>query len=300
MTVYFGTAGRIELIRTSYGQQIEAAVAPADVNTTRNAFGFRDVDDTNAIITGDLLEIKSTNGRKLEWLAPAAWGDGQRHADIKAYVHINQAGQVRLYEEFEDAVNDEVGKRLPVVAFGGAAIPVTIKVEALKTRCLGNVTRYEFNSERDAVDVSQIGEEFRERLGTAISGNGTIEAFFDYAHDVCGSGATILANDFPIYLHQLIVRQQLGSAFKAQFYVIGRNQGADESDEIWYEVDGVVTNCGLSVGVGSAIQSTIQFVTTGPITLKLRLNSNYLLQEDAGRIALERLQDGFIEVEQQD
>jgi hypothetical protein len=301
MTVYFGNAGRIELLRTSHGQVIDAAVASSDLDVAKNSFGFKNVDDTDAVITGDLLEIKSTNGRKLEWLDASAWPGGNQHADIKAYVNINQAGQIRLYLEFEDAVNDEPSKRLPIVAFTGAEIPVEIRVAAVNFRCTGKITRFELNSEREAVDVSQIGEEFRNRLGTAISGNGSLEAFFDYAHDLCQDGTTIQSHDLAVYFHQLILRQQLGSAFKAKFYIITRGNGSDVNDEIWYDVDGVITNCGVAVTPTELIRSTVQFVTTGPIYLRSRFTSNYILQEDGvSRIAQERLQDGYLELEQQD
>ena len=47
----------------------------------------------------------------------------------------------------------------------------------------------------------------------------------------------------------------------------------------------------------------MDFVTTGPIQLKTSFVSNYLLQEDFGKVRLEVQQstgDGFIEVEQQE
>jgi hypothetical protein len=159
-------------------------------------------------------------------------------------------------------------------------------------RCLGRVVRYEFNSERNAVDVSQLGEEFRNVYGTSISGSGTLEALFDYSAEACGGDRSLSDAEMAIYLHQLVVRQQLGSAFKAKLYVVTRTAGREQSHQIWHEFDAVVTNCGLSVASGDIIRSTINFVSTGPIHLRTQFISNYLLQEDDGLINLERLQEG--------
>lgn len=298
MTVYLGSSGRIELTRSSDGQKVEASVGSADVNPQLSAFGLTDINDASTISTGDLVVIRAVGGRMLEWLDPSCWGDNARHPDITAYANVNPAGLIRLYEEFEEAVNDETDKRLTVTPFTGAPIPITLEVASISARCLGQVTRFEFNSERQAVDVSQLGEEFRNNLGTAISGNGTLDAFFSYSRDICDGEQRVRENELSLYMHQLVVRQQLGAAFKASLYVISRGTGADSDDEIWYEINGVITNCGFSMAPGEAVRSTIQFVTTGPIELKVRLVSNYLLQEDASRIALERLQAGYLEVEQ--
>lgn len=297
MTVYFGNAGRIELTRSSGAQLIEAVVNESDVTPALNGFSFNDLNDSSALVTGDLVEIKATDGRLLEWLAPAAWDDNQQHRDIRAYVSINQAGMLRLYREFEEAINEVVTARLPMVAFSGAPIQIVVSVENLVSRCIGQVTQFEFNSERNAVDVSQVGEEFRQVYSTAISGNGSLTAFFEYSAGLCEEAGT----ELPVYLHQLVVRQQLGAAFKAKLYVITRGSGKEQAHEIWYEFDAVITNCGLTVAPGEPMRSTINFLATGPINLRARFTSNYLTQENDDRILQERLQgDGALEVEQRD
>lgn len=298
MTVYLGNSGHIELLRTSDGQVIKAAVSPADVTPSIFGFSFKDLDDNSAILTGDLIKIRSMDGRNLEWIDASAWDDGQQHPDANLFVNINQAGLIRLFREFEDAINYEMSGRVPLTTFAGAPIPITVEVVNVRTRCLGRVTGYEFNSERNAVDVSQLGEEFRESYGLAISGNGQLSALFDYSLDTCGDDDSDL--EIPIYLHQLILRQQLGSTFLAKLFVISRGSGKEIPHELWYEFKAVVTNCALTVTTEDLIRSTINFVSTGPIHLRARFNSNYLLQEDDSLIELERLQDGALELEQQE
>ena len=48
------------------------------------------------------------------------------------------------------------------------------------------------------------------------------------------------------------------------------------------------------------VRTTIQFVTTGEIRLRTKTVSNYVLQEDFGRIRVEENQEGFLEKEDQE
>ena len=65
-------------------------------------------------------------------------------------------------------------------------------------------------------------------------------------------------------------------------------QPGDTDDEIFYEVSGVITQAGVAFSPDSIVQVNADFVTTGPIRLKVRtLGINALLQETGDRILQE-------------
>ena len=153
------------------------------------------------------------------------------------------------------------------------------------------------------MDVSELGEEFHRQHATLISGSGSINCFFDYNHELCGKEriSAGFEPELAIYMHQLILRQQLGSGFHARLFLITRGAGHDINDEVWYELDALVTNVAIAFSPGAPVKSRIQFVTTGEIKLRVKTVSNLLLQEDADRIRLERNQGaGFVELEQEE
>ena len=108
----------------------------------------------------------------------------------------------------------------------------------------------------------------------------------------------------PIYMHQLILRTEIGSEFHTKFTLVRRGEkphgtSEDIDDVIWYEFDARVTNVAMGFVPSEPVESRIDFVSTGPIKLS-KFVSNYLTQEDTGLIDLEANQRGSLEVEQQD
>lgn len=296
MAVYLGTSGRIELQRSSIDETFDSVINPSDVNPTKNRFSFDF--PAGQLLTGDQLEIKATDGGALDFVA--GWG----YPDGKWYIHVDEVGGIALYRDFEDAVNGEALNRVDLT-LPSRNIPIEIKVANNVARCLGQVTSYELNTARDAVDVTELGEEFHRQYATLISGNGSLDCFFDYKSDPCGvDGVDVYAIEEVVYLHQLVLRQQLGSEFRAQLYLIRRGGNPNEpDDELWYEFDAVVTNVGIAFEPTQPVRSTINFVATGPIELKIRTITNYITQEQdlSGRLAVEYNQgQGYLETEQEE
>lgn len=289
MTVYLGTIGLVELTRSSIDETFDSVVNPSDVNDSRNRFSFDFA--SGQLLTGDQLEIKATDGGLLDFVA--GWG----YPDGKWYIHVDEVGGIALYENFQDAVNGDSANRTRL-SLPSRDIPIEVRVANSTPRCLGQVTSYELNTARDAVDVTELGEEFHRQYATLISGNGTLNCFFDYRTDPCGLDGTDLSPiEEVVYLHQLVLRQQLGSEFKARLSLVRAGAGQKATDELWYEFDAIVTNVGVAFEPAQPVRSTINFVATGPIVLKVGSPSIYLLQEqDAkSRIGLERAQgDGFL------
>ena len=171
----------------------------------------------------------------------------------------------------------------------GWSLDVRLIVKNAIHRILGQVTSYELNTRADVVDTTTLSDTFRSQYGSLLSGSGRIESFWDY-RDTVGAGEYESAQ----YLHQLILRSQIGSEFNAHLYLKVENyspsgDAGTADDVIWYDVKGILTNTAIAFNVGSVVKMTADFVTTGEIKLKVMTASEYkLLQENTDFILLEQ------------
>ena len=307
MAVLLGENGQVELRRLSLEERLRGTVARSDVNYVKDRFSFDF--PLGSLLTGDQVEIKTTDGSLLDFIAPSGWPTGTRYKDGIFYLHVDEVGAIRLYRQFDEAMSGEVTGRVDLVD-PGRSVPIELTVRNNNERILGQVISFELNTERDAADVTALTDEFRRSVSGLISGSGRIECFFDYERKDCdpayrGMDTGVL--EMPVYMNQLLVRTKIGSEFWAKLTLVRRGfkpygGTQDEDDEIWYEFDARITNVGMSFVSSEPIRSTIDFVTTGEIKLRTRFVSNYLLQEQGGgnRIRLEENQSGFVEIDQQD
>jgi hypothetical protein len=70
MGIYLGNIGNIELTRKSLEGSKESIVNPSDVNADRNRFSFDF--DPSFLISGDLVELTTTDGTDLDFVDAAA------------------------------------------------------------------------------------------------------------------------------------------------------------------------------------------------------------------------------------
>ena len=253
MTVYLGNAGNIELTRDS-DDVIAGTIAPANVNVSKGMFSFDF--SFGAFVTGDFVEFKSTT--TLSFVSGWAYTKGNW------FVNVDQLGGLRLYNTYSDAVAGTSTGRV-ALATPGASIAVSCTILNSVPRVLGQIVRFELSTDREAVDTTGLGDEFRNQYSTLITGSGSIECIFDYA--VAGD------TEIAVYLHNLLLRQQFGSDFKANLYILseGQAQGVNAAnDSIWYEISGVMTQAAISCAAGDIIGSTFTFVTTGEIKLRVQ------------------------------
>jgi len=307
MAVFLGHEGRVELKRTQIDEKIRGTVERSDVNPAKDRFSFDF--PLGMLITGDQVEIKSTDGTGLDFIDKSGWPNNKVYPDGIFYIYVDEVGAIRLYNSFDEAMSGEVAGRVPLND-PGRSIPIEVEVRNNNFRILAQVRTFELNTEREAVDVSSLSDEFRKQYSGLISGSGSINCFFEYERRMCdsftdGQSAGIL--ELPIYMNQLILRTKLGSEFSAKLYLISRGpkpggRQEDFDDEVWYEFDARITNVGMQFEPTQPIESTIQFVTTGEVKLRTRFVTNYLTQEDDDRLRLEDNQDSssFIEVEQEE
>lgn len=300
MAVYLGTSGFIQLSRLGDGAFFSTLDAgDVDVSTKRFSFDF----PNGTFITGDRLSIARVNANGsassglLDFVAAAGWGDSAQHSDGTWYVNVDAIGGLRLYQTWADALAGTASKAL---ALQTPATSYRIRVDLVDTKphCLGQVLDYSMSTERDSVDVTSLGDSFRERVSGLISGSGQIRALWDWVPTTCETDELELSQ----YLHQLILRQQLGSEFHADLYVKapgatpinGHLSGAGAASSIYYSVNAVVTNVSIAFNSSRPLESIVQFVTTGSVQLLFGVPSAYLiLQEDGSRMKLEA-EDGFL------
>ena len=277
MTVYLGAQGEIELKRVFDGGTLKSTINTADVNVANKRFSFDF--EHGQLVTGDQVEITSTNGSTLSFV------DSYTDTSIKRFVHVDELDGIRLYDSFGSAVNGGTANAITLATPSGN-IPVEVKVESSAPRVLAQVSEFEINTERETVDTTVLSDEFRTRVNTLISGSGRITAFWEY------TGNQI--QELPMYLYELAHRTRVGSNFSGNFYIkkSDYNPGgvpAVRDDEVWWEVEGIITAAAIQFTPDSAVQITADFITTGEIQLRMKLETpDALLQENSGDIRLDQ------------
>lgn len=288
MTVYLGTFGEIELRRVFDGGELRSTIDVSDVNAAEKRFSFDF--EHGQLVSGDQVEITSTDGSALDFV------DSYTNAGIKRFVHVDELDGIRLYDSFANAVS---GGKLNAIALAtpGNSIPIKVIVESAAPRLLAQVQSFEINTERETVDTTVLSDEFRSRVNTLISGSGRITAFWEYTGDT--------EKEVPMYLYELAHRTKVGSNFIGRFYIKknGYNPGnnaARDGDEIWWRVVGIITSAAIQFSPDSTVQITADFITTGPLRLRMSTQSpDALLQEDSGDIRLEQDSTAKLSLQQQ-
>lgn len=288
MTVYLGGFGEVQLQRTSEGASKSAVISAADVNTARRRFSFDF--DSNFLVSGDRIEIASTNGATLAFMPTSAWNVGAKQPAGSWFAHIDELGGIRLYGSYAESLAGDVATAYALEAIV-ADIPITVTIVNDTSAVLAQVASFELNTNRQVVDVTCLGDEFEQKYSTLISGSGSFNAFWDYLPPKTAIGAS---NEVSNYLLQLAIRTEAGSQFKAKLYLKKANIGENlppnaRDDEIWYEFDGVITEAAVNFEPASAVQITANYVTTGPIRLRTRvIAQDKILQENLDDIRLEQ------------
>ena len=284
MSIYFGSTGFIELKRDALNSEIGTSLDPADVNTTKKRFSVDKV--SGSLITGDQIEIETVDGSNLELLS------GHNYPDLRKYIHIDDMGGIRLYNTFASALTGEVADALTLTA-PSSTKNILIHTRNTRFRPLAKITEFEITTTRDTVDVTNLGEEFRQQYENGlISGQGTIQTIWQH-RNFQNDTSDFASPEFPVYLSQLLVRMQQGADFEGRFYIY-HDQSAT-TNSVWYQSMCVVTNVAVNVPASGLIEARIEFVTNGEIRLHngvppsflLLENSDKILQEDGDGILLE-------------
>ena len=286
MGVYLGNAGQVELVRKSLEGDKESVVNPSDVNSSANRFSF-DFDE-GFLITGDFVELSTTDGTDLDFVDASGWGVGAVQTSGNWYIFVDQLGGIKLYDNFADSLD---GGTSGLVSLNTIArdIPIRARIRDADYRVLAAVSEYELNTNREVVDITTLSDEHRQQYSSLISGSGNLVAHWDYVNE--GTREPVH------YLMQLILRTEIGSAFRGKFYVktenatpaAGSYNQAQVNDSLWWEFDAIVTGSAVSFSSSDLITGRIEFVATGPIRLKAQVApGDKMLQESGDEILLDQ------------
>tara|TARA_Y100001951_G_scaffold1993_1_gene1381 strand:+ start:1025 stop:1888 length:864 start_codon:yes stop_codon:yes gene_type:complete len=275
MAIYFGSTGFVEIKRDN-GRAFSSSLDPADVNTTKKRFSVDFA--SGAILTGDQIMISTKDDSNLELVS------GHSHPDGRWYVHIDDAGGMKLYNSFAPSLAGDSSTALSLVT-PSAAKDITIQSQGTRYRTLGKVREFEITTTRDTIDINSLGEDFRQRYERGmISGQGNMQCIWQ--HRVFqGDTLNILEPEFPVYLAQLAVRLDQGADFFGRFFIY--HDPAQTKTSVWYEAECSVTNVAINVPAAGVVEATIDFVTTGDIALHTGQPPAYLLQENTDKILQE-------------
>ena len=277
MSIYLGTFGEVELKREFDGSDLRSTINPSDVNATKKRFSFDF--DHGQLLTGDQIEITSTDGSALDFI------NSYTKTSVKKFIYVDELDGIFLYDSFAHAV---AGGTTNATALAAPAndIPIKVVVQNSDYRVLGRVQSYELNTQRETVDVTTLSDEFRNRIGTLMSGSGRMACEWEYTGDT--------AKELPNYLLELVLRTKVGSTFKGRFYIKTSgynpaNHSDASNDAVWYEVSGVLTACAVQFTPNQMVQITADFITTSKIEIRMDLEvQGKLLQENTDEILLEQ------------
>lgn len=299
MAIYLGNSGFVVFKRTGAEEGLITQVDPADVNTTARRLNF---DFGNSeFMTGDLVQFTrltatGTNSTSnLDFVDASSFPGGAASPQAEWYANVDEQGGIRLYDTLTKAINGVITEAAVLTA-PSSAYKVRAVLKNNTYRCFGQLQSYELNTDREVVDVTVLGENTRRSISSLISGSGRMTAFWDYATtvNICRNDAEIEASN---YYHQLVLRQQQGSGFEAQF-IIRQPEPNSTEKIVFYEVNALVTGVAISFEPGNVVQSQIEFVTTGNIDLRIQkptalqnqlinqTSGAYNLTNSAGRLGL--------------
>ena len=283
MTVYLGSDGFVELKRDSAALAAQGELNAADVNVDRRRFSIDGAE--GSLIIGDHISIITADKSSLVLVSGHTDSKGEYHKDWRGYVHVDDVGGLRLYNNFEQAIKGDMSSALELVK-PPEKKDIIIKTQNNKFRGLAEVKSYEFTTSRDQVDITTLGNEFRDQYERGlISGQGVIDCFWSYGYD-CLERCTDFESEFPIYLARLCLRLQQGSDFLGRFFLYRADDTSNDAS-VWYEAECIITNVTVTVEPTQIISSSIQFVTTGTVRLHQGMPPQYLLKEDQGLLLTE-------------
>jgi len=325
MTFFVGHTGSIKLQRGGENT-FTASISASDINIFLNRFSFENSDDN--LITGDLLEIFTEDPRGLLfipatfWSIPgpdvdgydvAVWASGSTAAmsgwtdddisissdlppdgydefrlddyvfadNVRAYANVNSVGGIRLFNTFNDAINNERSGEVTLANFYGDPIDVTIGIRDTRYNTLGSIISFEINTDRAAMETTSLSDAFKQQYSAGLlSGNGSIECLFSYEQ--------VSNQDIPLFLLQVINRLDVGSNFKALLSLSSVQQTAIFREEVYYDIEAVVTRAGVTVNSDALVACSIDFVTTGEFKIRVGVPPEYILKEDDEAIYLEQ------------
>ena len=288
MTVYLGDAGLVAIQRV--GEPVPFELEAEDINVTARRMSI-EFGGPPPFISGDRVDITRTDGSATDYLVLIDGVDDER--SVTRFVHVDEVGGIRFYETFFQAINGGLSNALPLETTTGAQ-QILMDVSNDSYRCVAQIREWQITTTRENVDLTQLGDEFRQSYDQGlISGQGEIDAFWDFRNDLCDPVCDQDA-ELAQYFANLVIRFKEGAKFQSHLFI------KDDSPGVWYEADCIVTNVAMSFAPGQTIVTRVSFVTTGEVRLRIGTVPSYLLITETlradSRVELEN-QTGDIQLE---
>ena len=320
MTVILGTHGRVQLRRTAEGNGFISLVKISDVNIDRNRFSFDylytlggglDVDGTDTeglnsemsyvpLITGDRVRFlrvdktvnadnntvytASTSNQELVDIPLPNGTNAPASNDFVAYVNVDGMGSIRLFQKFEDAINFNASNALQLKTITANHYLKIFAGQSDNYRGLAMCKSWEFTTTREQVDVTSLGKNFRRFYSNGlIEGQGKLNCLWPIKD--CELEPDVGECENARYLAELILRLQEGAEFSGHFILRNYIQSSsDNSISLYYKCDKcIITSVGVNCELSSALETTIEFVTTGPFDLRINALPSSLLLDTTTR-----------------
>tara|TARA_B100001741_G_C16538087_1_gene592970 strand:- start:710 stop:1747 length:1038 start_codon:yes stop_codon:yes gene_type:complete len=336
MSVYLGQDGLVQIKRTADASGFIALVRPSDVNTTRNRFSYDYVGDLGGgiaqelinpqqpdtpdnrdemqyvpLITGDRVRFQrvekrevTANGKTtIQWVNSTTdqelveKSNGDYDTDFTAYVNVDGLGGIRLYRTFNDAINFIKSSAYDVQTLSENHYFKVTAGQLDQFRGLGQVRNYEFTTNREQIDITSLGKNFRRYYSNGLlSGQGRLECLWPM--DLCRTGKKSGDCDDVRYLTELVLRLEEGAVFSGNFILNCNNNNKRNEDRfLYYECDKcVITSVAVTVDPSSVLRTSINFVTSGPFQLRYSNLPGFLLVEGITRaddLLLQESDDGL-------
>ena len=276
MSIYLGREGYVQLKRIAETDEyVRRVLTPNDVNVSERRFSFSFT--ASVFITGDRIELGTQDFSNLVLI--------QNHSfpDALVYVNVDDAGGIRLFDTFEQAVNGDINDALPLERDTGNQ-NIRARTRDPGLNFISQVYKYEITTSRDSVDVTDLGRSFRENYSNGlISGQGSLSCFWEYKNTL-GDDKVGGKDEVPNYMAKLLLRLRQGSVFLGRFIIFDDKKG----HKIYYQMRCVVTNVAIQAGTrDEIIETEINFVTSGSIALKVSQDFGSLLLEDSSKLLAE-------------
>ena len=140
MAVLLGDQGRVELRRASdkSASRLNFTLKAADINATKNRFSFTpDTSGPIPLLSGDRISISAVDRTGvLSWI-----DDYSTKREATVYVHVDAAGGIYLYHEYNESINGESAGRLSLSSTVTSP-DHQIEVQPGIYKILGQVTSY--------------------------------------------------------------------------------------------------------------------------------------------------------------
>ena len=279
MTVFAGHYGSIEFQRIGSSDSIECTINGSDLNTSRNRFtlGIQGGADLpfGTITTGDRVRITTSDNRGLpfRWyrsVANTTYVDnpGADILPLEFFANVDRMGAIRMYRNFADALSNP-GSRYTAIPLskpcGTKPWRTTINLLAGAFNALGQVQGFQITTDRESVDVTALGNKYKQFSASAISGSGSVDCLFDFKN--------LTQNEIPLALSQLIQKIEVGSRFAGKFYILqpGSPQppGYEATEGVYYAGNGMLTSSALTVRANQIEECSFDFITSGEFALRV-------------------------------